>query len=94
MDRYNRTVANAENVARHFNSWASGLSRDGEVVRVLSSLETSWPSNFRFPTMIVSCVPARSVGGHAPANFEIPFQWLGSTTGGVVADVRFSISSL
>src|SRR5450756_607858 len=27
---FNRTVGNAEEVARHFNSWASGLSSDGE----------------------------------------------------------------
>jgi 3-dehydroquinate dehydratase type I len=84
---YNRTVENAEKVACHFNSWASSLSSDGEVVRVLKSPEELWPSEFRYPTMIVSCVPARSVGGYPPANFEIPPQWLGSTTGGVVVEV-------
>lgn len=84
---HNRTVENAESVARHFNSWASGLSNDGKVVRVLSNSEALWPSEFKYPTMIVSCVPARSVGGQPPANFEIPLQWLGSTTGGVVVEV-------
>lgn len=86
---YNRTVENARKVASHFNSWASGLSNDGEVVRVLRSPQTLWPSEFRYPTMIVSCVPARSVGGHPPANFEMPSQWLGSTTGGVVVELSY-----
>ncbi|KAH8590088.1 type I 3-dehydroquinase-domain-containing protein [Bisporella sp. PMI_857] len=87
---FNRTVANAEAVAQHFNSWAAGLSNDGEVVRVLPSGQAEWPPNFLFPTMIVSCVPARSVGTHAAANFEMPLQWLGSPTGGVVADLAYS----
>jgi shikimate 5-dehydrogenase/shikimate kinase len=84
---HNRTTENAEKVASHFNSWAAGLSNDGQVVRVLSSKQAPWPSNFKFPTMIISCVPAISVGGQAPANFEMPPQWLGSPTGGVIVDV-------
>ncbi|KAH8779155.1 type I 3-dehydroquinase-domain-containing protein [Hyaloscypha sp. PMI_1271] len=85
----NRTVENAEAVARHFNSWASGLSSDGEIVRVLRSTSEDWPVGYRQPTMIVSCVPARSVGDHAPANFEMPMQWLGSPTGGVVVELAY-----
>ncbi len=85
----NRTVENAENVARHFNSWASGLSSDGEIVRVLKSTNEAWPAGYRQPTMIVSCVPARSIGDHAPANFEMPMQWLGSPTGGVVVELAY-----
>ena len=88
---HNRTIENAEKVASHFNSWAAGLSNDGQVVRVLNSNQVSWPSNFKFPTMIISCVPAISVGGEAPANFEMPPQWLGSPTGGVVVDVRLNL---
>jgi 3-dehydroquinate dehydratase type I len=84
---YNRSVENAMTVARHFNSWAAGLSSDGEVVRVFKSQEDPWPSEYKFPTMIISCVPARSVGGSPPANFEMPPQWLGSTTGGVIMEV-------
>jgi 3-dehydroquinate dehydratase type I len=85
---HNRTVKNAEKVASHFNSWAAGLSSDGQVVRVLNSCQIPWPSSFNFPTMIISCVPAISVGGEAPANFEMPLQWLRSPTGGVVVEVR------
>lgn len=90
---HNRTIENAEKVATHFNSWAAGLSSDGQVVRVLTSNKVPWPSGFNFPTMIISCVPAISVGGEAPANFEMPTQWLGSSTGGVVVDVSLSLSA-
>jgi 3-dehydroquinate dehydratase type I len=84
---YNRTLEHAESVAQHFNSWAAGLSSDGEIVRVLKSATEGWPSGNRYPTMIVSCVPARGIGNQAPANFEMPPQWLGSPTGGVVVEV-------
>jgi shikimate 5-dehydrogenase len=84
---FNRTIEHAEEVARHFNSWASGLSSDGEIVRVLRSKDEQWPAQYRQPTMIVSCVPARGIAGQAPANFEMPMQWLGSPTGGVVIEV-------
>lgn len=86
---YNRTAQNAENVARHFNSWASGLSSDGEIVRVLKSTSQKWPVGYQQPTMIVSCVPARVVGGQAPANFEMPLPWLSSPTGGVVVELAY-----
>ncbi|RDW77233.1 NAD(P)-binding Rossmann-fold containing protein [Coleophoma cylindrospora] len=86
---FNRTIEHAENVARHFNSWASGLSTDGDIVRVLKSREEPWPASFRHPTMIASCVPARTVGNEGPANFEMPVQWLGSPTGGVVAELAY-----
>lgn len=84
---FNRTIEHAENVAQHFNSWASGLSSDGKIVKVLKSASQEWPVGYRQPTMIVSCVPARSVGSDGPANFEMPMQWLGSPTGGVVVEV-------
>ncbi|KAH7317739.1 quinate pathway repressor protein-like protein QutR [Rhexocercosporidium sp. MPI-PUGE-AT-0058] len=86
---YNRTIEHAEDVARHFNSWASGLSSDGEIVRVLRSPTEDWPSKYRQPTMIISCVPARQVGSSAAANFEMPTQWLGSPTGGVVVELAY-----
>jgi 3-dehydroquinate dehydratase type I len=84
---FNRTVEHAEDVAAHFNSWASGLSSDGNIVHVFRSPSEDWPAGFKQPTIIVSCVPARSVNGDAPANFEMPLQWLQSSSGGVVVEV-------
>lgn len=84
---YNRTIAHAEEVASHFNSWASGLSSDGCIVRVLKSRDEMWPVGFRHPTIIVSGVPVRDVGDQPAADFECPVGWLGSPTGGVVVEV-------
>lgn len=85
-------VENAYDVAAHFNSWASGLTSNGEeLVHVLRSPNEEWPQDCKQPTMIVSCVPARSVGGVQPANFEMPLHWLNSPTGGVVAEVRTQV---
>ncbi|KAJ8060738.1 hypothetical protein OCU04_011042 [Sclerotinia nivalis] len=86
---YNRTIENAQRVADHFNSWAMCLSNHGKIVYVLQSLREEWPQGFSPPTMIVSCVPARSVGDQPPANFTIPLQWLGSATGGVVVELSY-----
>ncbi|TAQ87308.1 hypothetical protein B7494_g4345 [Chlorociboria aeruginascens] len=86
---FNRTVAHAETVARHFNSWAAGLSSNGEIVRVMKSRNEAWPAGYQPPTMIVACVPARSVGDQPPADFEMPTQWLGSPTGGVVVELSY-----
>lgn len=85
---HNRTIENAELVARHFNAWASRSVGDQEIVHVLKTRHEEWPTDFRPPTIIVSCVPARSVGDLPPANFEMPRQWLESPTGGVVLEVR------
>jgi hypothetical protein len=38
----------------------------------------------------VSCVPAHSIGSAPAADFEMPIQWLGSPTGGVILEVRFN----
>lgn len=91
---YNRTVEHAQEVARHFNSWAAGLSSDGEIVKVLKATSEEWPAGFRQPTIIISCVPARSVGGQPASNFEMPMQWLGSPTGGVVIEVSSDVPSM
>lgn len=84
---YNRTLSRAESVARHFNSWAASQVGSTEVVYVLRSLQEEWPSNACFPCMVASCVPADPDRDEPPANFEMPAQWLGSPTGGVVLEV-------
>jgi len=85
---FNRTVENAENVAHHFNTWAGALSDTGSVVSVLRSSDEPWPAEYNSPTMMVSCVPAQRVGSQPAADFEMPVQWLGSPSGGVVLEVR------
>ncbi|EAW13583.1 repressor protein [Aspergillus clavatus NRRL 1] len=86
---YNRTTSRAESVARHFNSWAASQVGSAQVVRVLRSLQDEWPSDASPPCLIASCVPADPDRDEPPANFEMPPQWLGSPTGGVVLEFAY-----
>jgi hypothetical protein len=95
----NRTLSHAENLARHYNEAAVESlqnSRDLEsaisstsrtTVHVIESICDPWPEGFRQPTIIVSCIPAHSIGGAPAANITLPDQWFKSPTGGVVIDV-------
>ncbi|KAN0085005.1 Type I 3-dehydroquinase domain containing protein [Elaphomyces granulatus] len=85
----NRTLAHAEDVAKHFNSWASSQVNSDEVVRVLKSAEDPWPLDSSPPCIIASCVPEASVGDEPPANFEMPVDWAGNPTGGVVLELAY-----
>lgn len=92
---YNRTLANAEKLAHHYNRqelFSSERSRAGGRPRVstLSSLSDPWPAAYKQPTIIVSGIPAHSIGGQPAPNFIVPTQWLESPTGGVVVDVSLS----
>ncbi|KAJ5957892.1 hypothetical protein N7501_012171 [Penicillium viridicatum] len=86
---YNRTQSRAEEVARHFNSWASSQVDSAEVVCVLQSLREVWPAGAAQPSLIASCVPADPDRDEPPANFEMPVQWLGSPTGGVILELAY-----
>ncbi|KAL4943963.1 hypothetical protein BDV06DRAFT_220733 [Aspergillus oleicola] len=86
---YNRTLSRAESVARHFNSWAASQVGSPEVVCVIRSLQDEWPSGVCPPCMVASCVPADPSRDEPPANFEMPTQWLGSPTGGVVLEFAY-----
>ncbi|KAK0714922.1 type I 3-dehydroquinase-domain-containing protein [Lasiosphaeris hirsuta] len=95
---HNRTTHNAVEVANHFNQWATaqgittgtkGNGLPSEICRVLSSLLDSWPPGYQLPTMVISCVPATSVDGNPPADFEMPFDWLRSPTGGVIVELAY-----
>ncbi|KAJ5772785.1 Shikimate kinase [Penicillium paradoxum] len=86
---YNRTQSRAEEVACHFNSWASSQVDSVEVVRVLQSLQESWPADAAQPSLVASCVPADPDRDEPPANFEMPIQWLGSPTGGVILELAY-----
>ncbi|KAJ5584758.1 Shikimate kinase [Penicillium hispanicum] len=86
---YNRTLSRAEEVARHFNSWAVSQVDSAEVVRVLRSTQDDWPDDANPPSLIASCVPADPDRDEPPANFVMPLQWLGSPTGGVVLELAY-----
>lgn len=100
---YNRTLANAEKLAHHYNRQelysSEQVGADGRPrVSTLASIDEPWPADYKQPTIIVSGIPAHSIGGQPAPNFHVPTQWLESPTGGVVVDVSFhlmfTISSL
>ncbi|PYI34577.1 quinate pathway repressor protein QutR [Aspergillus indologenus CBS 114.80] len=91
---FNRTVANAEKLARHYNQQnLRSPGRAGSTTRphvhVLQSQQDSWPVNYKQPTVICSCIPTHSIGGEPAPNNEIPSQWLESPTGGVVVELAY-----
>ncbi|KAK8090713.1 hypothetical protein PG994_000218 [Apiospora phragmitis] len=91
---YNRTRANAEKVAEHFNTWAAGQRltstrhHAGHICHVLDSTTSEWPTGYQQPTMIVSCIAAAG-DRHGSVEFQVPPQWLRSPTGGVVVELAY-----
>ncbi|KAJ5122431.1 hypothetical protein N7448_003566 [Penicillium atrosanguineum] len=91
---YNRTLANAEKLAQHYNRQDlfanERMAADGRPrVSTLSSLDEPWPAEYKQPTVVVSGIPAHSIGGAPAPNFNVPTQWLESPTGGVVVDLAY-----
>ena len=90
---YNRTVANAQSMTKHFNdlvsSNISSQAASSSQIRVLESLEQPWPTDHNMPTMIVSCVTHEQLDGNPGADFEMPIQWLESPSGGAVIEMAY-----
>ncbi|KAJ6145044.1 hypothetical protein N7470_008939 [Penicillium chermesinum] len=90
---YNRTFANAEKVAHHYNRqdlYSNDQAKiDRPRVSTLASSHDPWPAEFKQPTIIVSGIPAHSIGGEPAPNFQLPPQWIESPTGGVVVDLAY-----
>ncbi|RDW76326.1 putative pentafunctional AROM polypeptide [Aspergillus mulundensis] len=85
---YNRTAANAEALAEYYHQLAA---KQGQTLRleILRSASDAWPAGFRLPTIIVSCLPVREVGGSTLVNLRISRDWLQSTTGGVFLEIAY-----
>ncbi|OJJ49780.1 hypothetical protein ASPZODRAFT_139144 [Penicilliopsis zonata CBS 506.65] len=90
---HNRTVAKAEKLAAHYNRqqalYPPVPTTNKPTVHVLPSLQDPWPTGFKQPTIVVSCIVAHSIDGQPPPNFRMPLQWLESPTGGVVVDLAY-----
>ncbi|KAI1877021.1 uncharacterized protein JN550_001093 [Neoarthrinium moseri] len=92
---FNRTKANAQKVAEHFNNWARErrlVPSHGpvtEICHVLDSTAQGWPQGYQQPTLIVSCIAAAGDLHDATIDFRVPSQWLNSPTGGVVVELAY-----
>ncbi|KAH8881473.1 NAD(P)-binding protein [Thozetella sp. PMI_491] len=94
---FNRTVANAEKLVSHFVRQierndlpllSAGATSD-TTFHIIRSLDEPWPTEFRFPTMVVSCIPTHSIGDNPSPDFTVPPLWLSSATGGVVVELAY-----
>ena len=91
---YNRTPANAHKVATHFQNLFEKdreLFGNGTEIRfhVMESREAPWPSDFRHPTILISCVPTHEIGDQPAPDFTAPESWLASPTGGVIFELGY-----
>ncbi|OQE44721.1 hypothetical protein PENCOP_c002G02263 [Penicillium coprophilum] len=89
---YNRTLSNAQKLARYYNAWARSKGDRIFHLDVLESAEDPWPSDYRLPTILISCIPGRHVGTQLPVVFQVSESWLGSRTGGVFVEVGYGPS--
>ncbi|KAL2828505.1 type I 3-dehydroquinase-domain-containing protein [Aspergillus cavernicola] len=91
---WNRTLANSKKLVDHyhrFNLRSIGKNEPTSRyhIQVLESLQDSWPANYKQPTIVCSGIPAHRIGDQAAPNFQLPSQWIESTTGGVVVDLAY-----
>lgn len=91
---YNRTLSNAQKLARYYNVWARSKGDNIFHLDVLQSIQDPWPSDFRLPTIVISCIPGRHVGTQSPIVFQVSDAWLESPTGGVFVEVSCNYLSL
>lgn len=92
---FNRTPENAEKLVSHFTQLLEKkdfqlLSARREAkFHIIRSRDDSWPSGFRLPTVIISCIPTHRIGDVPAPDFTVPEEWFGSRTGGVVVELAY-----
>ncbi|EXJ78920.1 hypothetical protein A1O3_08420 [Capronia epimyces CBS 606.96] len=79
---YNRTLEHAQELADYY-------SRQNMHIHVLRTTQEPWPGQLRQPTVLVSCIPAHSIGGQSAHDLTIPEHWLQSRTGGVFIELAY-----
>jgi shikimate 5-dehydrogenase/shikimate kinase len=96
----NRTLENAETLAKHYNSKVQG-SHDfcestatsstskavNPVVHILKSRDDVWPEEYSYPSIVVYTIPTRQAETSGHRDFRVPTHWLQNLTGGLLVDV-------
>lgn len=94
----NRTRQNGEKLIDHFTSLWNEQSRfdnspknsNGKTTfKLMCSREEPYPTEFRPPNVVVSCIPTHRIGDRPAPELTLPEHWLASPTGGVVLEVAY-----
>jgi 3-dehydroquinate dehydratase type I len=56
-------------------------------MQILADKSNVWPHDVKHPTIIVSCIATKDIGGKCSVDTSLPPAWLASTTGGVALEV-------
>ncbi|KAL6877920.1 quinate 5-dehydrogenase [Trichoderma longibrachiatum] len=92
---YNRTTANAEKLVSHFQQLLEEKQHnplaDTHDIRfhIFASLEEPWPTEYRHPSVIISCIPTHPIGNTPSPEFRMPDAWLSHQTGGVIIELGY-----
>ncbi|KAL7756832.1 hypothetical protein ACKLNR_013825 [Fusarium oxysporum f. sp. zingiberi] len=100
---YNRTYQHAVDLVHHFETQSINSLHNGSdtVISILKTLEDPWPTDLRFPTVVVNCspIPGDRINLSRPVNHgsvgaepavSIPDAWLQSPTGGVYMELAYN----
>ncbi|KAF3010857.1 hypothetical protein E8E13_009070 [Curvularia kusanoi] len=103
---HNRTKARVEALVNYFEEGnrllAANASRQLDFeglpnkirtrpsMRILAERSDSWPHDANHPTIIVSCIATKEVGGRCSVDTSLPPNWLASPTGGVVLELSYA----
>jgi hypothetical protein len=96
----NRTLENAETLAKHYNSKVQGGHDLCEstapsstskavkpVIHILKSRDDIWPEEYSYPSIVVYTIPTRQAETSGHRDFRVPTHWLQNLTGGLLIDV-------
>ncbi|KAH6604257.1 quinate 5-dehydrogenase [Trichoderma cornu-damae] len=92
---YNRTTGNAEKLVSHFQKLLregkqNFLVNDQEIrFHVFTRLGEPWPSEYRHPSVIISCIPTHPIGNTPSPEFRLPDSWMDHQTGGVIIELGY-----
>ncbi|KAK4940026.1 hypothetical protein LTR10_019763 [Elasticomyces elasticus] len=100
---YNRTVSKARALAQEYMNaeWSfeevvniqyetrEQQNVSGLQIKVLESTEDRWPTEFSFPSIILSTIPAHRNPKSPSVDLQLPDGWLKHPTGGLIVELAY-----